>query len=74
MFIYFLIIFFYLRICLETYIEISPLHTFITKKEKLPTRQIHWKHPKSIDKLIVCKFIDGFLSLSVITDRFPTDF
>jgi len=31
-------------------------------------RQIHRKYPKSVDKLIVCKFTDRFLSPSVITD------
>jgi len=48
----------------------------ITLQKKLPTRQIHWKHSKSIDKLIIYKFTDEFLSpsvfmsLSVITDEF----
>jgi len=40
------------------------------KKQKLPTRQIYQKYSKSVDKLIVCKFIDGFLRSSIITDRF----
>jgi len=33
-------------------------------------RQIHRKHSKSVGKLIVCKFTNGFLSPSVITDEF----
>jgi len=40
------------------------------KKQKLPTRQIYRKYLKYIGKLIVYKFIDGFLSSSVITDGF----
>jgi len=44
------------------------------KKQTLPMRQIHRKYPKSVGKLIVGKFTDGFLSLSVIIDGFPTDF
>jgi len=36
-------------------------------------RQIHKKHSKSVNKLIVYKFINEFLSLSIITDRFSTD-
>jgi len=52
------------------FICISIVHWFsLQQKQKLPTRQIYRKHPKSINKLIVCKFTDGFLSLSVITDR-----
>jgi len=52
--------------------NVSPTYQclIIKKKQKLPTRQIHQKHLKSVDKLIVYKFIDGFLSSSVITDRF----
>jgi len=38
------------------------------KKIKLPTKQIYRKHPKFVGKLIVCKFIDEFLSSSIITD------
>jgi len=33
-------------------------------------RQIHRKHPKFIDKLIVYKFTDGFLSPSIIINGF----
>jgi len=33
-------------------------------------RQIHHKYLKFINKLIVYKFIDGFLSLSIIIDKF----
>ena len=40
------------------------------KKQKLPTRQIHRKCPNCDNKLIVYKFIDEFLSPSVITDEF----
>jgi len=33
-------------------------------------RQIYQKHSKSIGKLIVYKFTDGFLGPSVITNKF----
>jgi len=36
-------------------------------------KQIHLKYPKFVDKLIVGKFIDRFLSPSIIIDRFSTD-
>jgi len=55
----------------------------IKKKLKLPTRQIYQKHPKfivftngfptetkSVNKLVIGKFIDKFLSLLIITNRF----
>jgi len=42
----------------------------LQKKQKLPTGQIHRKHPKSVGKLIVYKFTDEFLSSLVITDEF----
>jgi len=45
----------------------------LQKEQKLPTRQIHRKHSKSVSKLIVCKFTDGFMSPSVITNGFLTD-
>jgi len=38
-------------------------------KKKLLTKQIHQKYPKSVGKLIVSKFTDRFLSLSVTTDE-----
>jgi len=52
----------------------SSLVVPLQKKQILPMIQIHRKHPKSVGKLIVGKFTDGFLSLSVIIDEFPTDF
>jgi len=33
-------------------------------------RQIYWKHLKSVGNLIIYKFIDEFMSFSVITDEF----